>query len=157
MQCGPKCEINISEQSRYQYKNSQISHVVCPVAAKYCVYNWCHPRILKSRISFFNQLTPRRLNQGDSVQGDSILQYEWLHRCWWRMLETKCVGDNYKMLVTVLAILVTNIHYLFRLASGTNIPKMPPTSTFSHQHPQIVTNFRWLTSRFHQHHCHRMN
>ena len=28
-------------------------------------------------------------------------------------LVTKCVGDNFKMLVTVLAILVTNIHYLF--------------------------------------------
>ena len=27
-----------------------------------------------------------------------------LHRCWWRMLKTKCVNDNYKMLVTVLAI-----------------------------------------------------
>ena len=27
------------------------------------------------------------------------------------MLETKCVGDNYKMLATGLAILVTNIHY----------------------------------------------
>ena len=40
------------------------------------------------------------------------------------MLETKCVGDNYKMLVTVLAILVTNIHYLL----GTNIEKMSPTS-----------------------------
>ena len=22
------------------------------------------------------------------------------HRCWWRMLETKCVGDNFEMLVT---------------------------------------------------------
>ena len=29
------------------------------------------------------------------------------------MLDTKSVGDNYKMLVTVLTILVTNIHYLF--------------------------------------------
>ena len=36
----------------------------------------------------------------------------WLHWCWWRMLATKCVGDNYKMWVTVLAIPVTNIHYL---------------------------------------------
>ena len=54
------------------------------------------------------------------------------------MLETKCVGDNFKMLVTVLAFLVTNIHYLFTLASGTNIQKMSPTSKFSHQHPQIV-------------------
>ena len=24
----------------------------------------------------------------------------WLHRCWWRMLETKCVGDKFEMLVT---------------------------------------------------------
>ena len=30
-----------------------------------------------------------------------------LHRCWRRMFETKCVGDNLKMLVTVLAISVT--------------------------------------------------
>ncbi len=37
------------------------------------------------------------------------------------MLVTKCVGDNFKMLVTVLAFLVTNIYYLFTLASGTNI------------------------------------
>ena len=28
------------------------------------------------------------------------------------MMETKCVGDNFKMLVTILAILVTNI-YIF--------------------------------------------
>ena len=27
------------------------------------------------------------------------------------MLETKCVGDNYKMLVTAFAILFTNIDY----------------------------------------------
>ena len=26
----------------------------------------------------------------------------WLHRCWWRMLETKCVGDKFEMLVTDL-------------------------------------------------------
>ena len=37
----------------------------------------------------------------------------WLHRCWWRMLETKCIRDTYKMLMTVLTILVTKIHYLF--------------------------------------------
>ena len=44
------------------------------------------------------------------------------------MLETKCVGDNFKMLVTVLAILVTNILYLLALASGINIQKMSPRS-----------------------------
>ena len=30
-----------------------------------------------------------------------------LHLCWRRMLETKYVDGNYKMLVTVLAILIT--------------------------------------------------
>jgi len=24
-----------------------------------------------------------------------------LHRCWWRMLETKCVGDNFEMLFNI--------------------------------------------------------
>ena len=46
--------------------------------------------------------------------------------CWWQF-----VTNNYKMLVTVLAILVTNIHYLSTLASG--IQKMFPTSKFRHQ------------------------
>ena len=44
------------------------------------------------------------------------------------MLETKCVGDNNKLLVTVLIILITNIHCLFKLASGSNIQKTSPTS-----------------------------
>ena len=61
-----------------------------------------------------------------------------LHRCLWRLLETKSAGGNYKTLVTVLDI--TNIHYLFTLASGTNIQRMLPTSKFCHQHPKIVTN-----------------
>ena len=39
-------------------------------------------------------------------------------RCWWQMLKTKCVGESLKMLVTVLAILVTNIHYLFYMSVG---------------------------------------
>ena len=48
------------------------------------------------------------------------LPSNWWHRCWWRMLETKCVGDNYKRLVTVLALLITNIHcHRFTLASPT--------------------------------------
>ena len=72
---------------------------------------------------------------------------------WWRqfnnaggrlvtsILETKCVDDNYTMLVTVLAmtVLVTNIHSLFILASGTNIQKMSPTSKFCHQDPKFIT------------------
>ena len=49
------------------------------------------------------------------------------------MLETKCVGDNYKMLATVLTILFANIQYLFILSSGSNILKMSPTLKFCHQ------------------------
>ena len=47
------------------------------------------------------------------------------------MLETKCVGNNFKMLVMVLASLVTNIQ------------KMSEKSKFSHQHPKIVANFKF--------------
>ena len=56
---------------------------------------------------------------------------EWLQRCCRRMLETKFDDDNNNMLVTVLAILVTIIDYLFTLASGTNIQKMSSTSLSS--------------------------
>ena len=49
-------------------------------------------------------------------------------------------GDYFEMLVTVLAILVTKIHYLFILALGNNIQTVSPTSTFCHQHQKIVTN-----------------
>ena len=61
-----------------------------------------------------------------------------LRRYWWRMLERQCVGDKYKLLVTVLAILVTNISYLFTLAhSVTKISKSSPTSSHRHHcHPQ---------------------
>jgi len=49
-----------------------------------------------------------------------------LHRRWCKMLETKCVGDNFKMLVTIWAISVTNIIYLLTLALGTDTQKMLP-------------------------------
>ena len=62
------------------------------------------------------------------------------------MFETKCVADNYKIMLTAFAILVTNIDYHFTLASDNNIQKMSSTSKFSHQHLQIVTNFKWPTS-----------
>ena len=58
-----------------------------------------------------------------------------LHQCWWRMLETNCVGDNFRILVTVLAILITNIHFLLGLASSK---------------PSVKSS----TSQCHQHHCH---
>ena len=61
------------------------------------------------------------------------------------MLKTKFADDNFKMLLTVLAILVTNILYHLTLALGINIQKMSPrlysvanilklSATVSHQH-----------------------
>ena len=56
-----------------------------------------------------------------------------LHRCWWRIITTKCVGDNYTILMTVLSILITNIYYIFTLMySVNNIHKS--SRTLGHQH-----------------------
>ena len=46
-------------------------------------------------------------------------------------------GDYFEMLVTVLAILVTKIHYLFILNLGNNIQKVSPTSKNRHQHHHV--------------------
>ena len=59
------------------------------------------------------------------------------------MFETKGVGDNFNMLLTALANLVTNIHYRFTLASA-NIPKMSPTSQNRHQDVANTTVTQFL-------------
>ena len=56
------------------------------------------------------------------------------------MLETKCDGGNYKMLVTVRTNVITNIHFLLTLASGVNIPKSSTTSLSLF--PTSVTTFQ---------------
>ena len=41
------------------------------------------------------------------------LQFPWTlfgYIDWWRKLKTKCMSDNFKMLLTILAVLVTNSH-----------------------------------------------
>ena len=57
--------------------------------------------------------------------------------CWWQL-------QLHKMLVTVLVQIVDV--YLFTIASGTNIPKMSPTSKFCHQYLKIVTKVKSPTS-----------
>ena len=47
--------------------------------------------------------------------------------------ETKCVGDNLEMLLTILTVIVTNILYLSIFASDTDIQKMSSAFT-CHQH-----------------------
>ena len=53
------------------------------------------------------------------------------------MLETKCVADNFKMLVTILAILVTDILYLLKLAIF-KILILSPTFLDCHQHHNVT-------------------
>ena len=48
------------------------------------------------------------------------------------MLVTKCVGDNFEMLVTTLAVFITNILYHFKMSVG-------------HQHSKDVTNIEILS------------
>jgi len=84
-----------------------------------------------------------------------LLNCQFGYRCRRRMLETKYVGDNFEMLVTVLTDFVTNILFLLPFTSGTNIQKISPISKFCHQHPKIVTNIKSPTFTCHQHLCSR--
>ena len=103
-------------------------------------------RLLVSSCANARPRFPSRLSSVPKL--DKIFNTEsvWLHQCWWWMLETKCVGDNFKMLVTALTVFVINILYFLTLAPRTNILKMSQISKFCHQHPKIVTNIKPSTS-----------
>ena len=61
-------------------------------------------------------------------------------------METKCIGDNFKMLVTVLIILVTNNQCLFKVGHHnskdvTNIEiQSPKSKTFSTGLDYVILN-----------------
>ena len=65
----------------------------------------------------------------------------WLHRFWRRILETKCVGDKFEMLVTdsgcwwAILYIDKNTNITTKVA---NIMILPPTFEISHHHK--VTN-----------------
>ena len=43
-----------------------------------------------------DQINSELFNSRISTRGlEKTDQADWQHRCWWRMLETKCVGDNF--------------------------------------------------------------
>ena len=60
-----------------------------------------------------------------------------LHWCWWRMLETKCVGDKFEMLVTDSECWWP-INYIGKITNITkkvvNILILSPTSKIGHHH-----------------------
>ena len=69
------------------------------------------------------------------------------HRCWWRKVETKCVGDNFDV------VFVTKILYLLTLASGTH--NGDPTFKRYNRFQSSVTNIKLPSSTCHQHLCNR--
>ena len=99
-----------------------------PIYEKFCAQKWYTRKWYTQKPKILHSKTLNRL-----------------HRLWWRILETKCVGDNFEMLVTVLAVSVNNIRYLLTEASGTNNQKMSPISKFwsltsNNCHQDKVTN-----------------
>ena len=67
-----------------------------------------------------------------------------IHRCWWRILETKCVGGSFDHFGRQYPLFST-------LVSDTNIQKMSPTSTNHHQYHDVtnitVTFHTWTLGR----------
>ena len=58
------------------------------------------------------------------------------------MLVTEFFGDNFEMLATILANLVTKILQPLTIASGVNIHKMSPISKFRHQHLSRMNSWK---------------
>ena len=64
-----------------------------------------------------------------------------LHRCWWRMLRTKCVGDKFEMLVTDSGCWWP-IKYIEKITNITqkvaNIIILPPTSPSTYVSTYVI-------------------
>ena len=92
----------------------------------------CHLCIPKNRNSYFHIIFMKYWN---------LIKYNiwWLHRCWWRIMETECVGDKFEMLVTDL-IYRKNHHYSEKSGqhndSANNISNRSPS--WSHQHNDVT-------------------
>ena len=111
-----------------------------------------------SQVHKINSFTDEHLNNSERLRRTifPLQNFGRFREDLWAYRLHQIFGDNYKILVTVLTILVFNIQYLFSLASGTNIHKMSSTSKISHQHPKIVNKLKSPTSRWHELHCHRL-
>ena len=62
------------------------------------------------------------------------------NRNWWRILETKYIGDKFEMLVTVLAVFVSNILYERGSISDRLSVNISLGFPLGHQYPKDVTN-----------------
>ena len=86
-------------------------------------WTWCI-----SKKWFNTDAITRRNSPSRAIRAFPYIRFWRLHRSWWRILETKCVSDNYKMLATVLYSKdhqyrnsVTNIHFVTNFKSLTSM------------------------------------
>ena len=118
----------------WSFKDFQTNHLKCKLNGK------TYPTILtliKRSVTSVNARNRKEFRKiwELAVRGRQKCR---LHRCWWRMLATKCVGDKFEMLVTDID-KITNI-----TKKVTIIMIMPPTSQISQYHK--VTKIMSTTS-----------
>ena len=89
---------------------------------------------LRNQINSLNKEIHTKQGIIGTVQDSPSVQWR-LHRCWWRMLKTKCVGDNFEILVIVFAVFGTIIHYHFTYSRA-------PTSKRCHEYLNSVTTIQ---------------
>ena len=90
-------------------------------------YNWWSSRIRIRFVGWFRIISALILNRVANPNNDLATL----------MLVTDVGDEMFEMLVAIVAVCVTNIHYILTLTSGIKIQKMSPISKFFHQHQKI--------------------
>ena len=97
--------------------------------------SFCLVSMTKNISTIMHFVTLHLISPTSLINSCESISNFWLHRCWWRMLEEKYVGDKFEMLVTVFAVFDTNILYLLTLASSSPTraaDSLSPISKFCH-------------------------
>jgi len=88
------------KEGRYLWNIDELSNVF--------FLDLVHVRSAPDKLFLFHSFFERTSFLELISASEPIMVNIWLHRCWWRILETKCAGDNYKILGDGLVISVTN-------------------------------------------------
>ena len=104
------------------------------------LYENCHQDLkFVTNISCLQHLSPTSSNRPSEKfiitnltlpAREFLSDYFWWHLCWRRILETKCVGDNFKILV-IEYIRWKNLRHNQKVA---NVMILPPKSQIGHHH-----------------------
>ena len=121
----------IKKGIRKPFSSTRVDLHLNPSPAKSCLHLQVNEPSVFKHLAFLSQGLAK-----------NIIVSNWLHRCWWRMLETECVGDNYKMSVLNLTIFLYS--------------RRVPTFKKCHRDLVLVTNILESSSTLcHPHDCHQ--